>query len=141
MNAVGMSKRSGIGPLRAATAVLVVTIGLLGAAIAASPPAPALAAPPARLGAAGSAADALGAATTGTTLPAPANQTPATTVVPIQKQLPTPPVTLPLTTHQASTTLNPILAKVSIAGFVLFLLLLMIQLILTRRGRRGRWTL
>ncbi|MCL2395120.1 MAG: hypothetical protein FWC87_10580 [Acidimicrobiaceae bacterium] len=100
------------------TVVLVLTIALLLAGATAQRPGPAL------------------AATSATTLP-----TTATTVVPIQNQLPAPPVTLPLTTRQASTRLNPVLAKVSMGGFALFLLLLMIQFVLTRRGRRGRWTL
>jgi hypothetical protein len=134
------SKPNGIGLARAAAMALAVTIGLLWAAEA-SRPAPSLGTPPARVSAAGSAGDTLLADTSGTTLPAAPNPTPATTVVPIQNQLPAPPVTLPLTTRQASTSLNPVLAKLSIAGFALFLLLLMLQLILTRRGRRGRWTL
>lgn len=102
--------------------VLVVAVGLLMAG-AASRPAPAL------------------SATSGTTLPTASNTTTATTVVPIQNRLPAPPVTLPLTTRQTSTRINPVLAKLSLAGFALFLLLLMIQFVLTRRGRRGRWTL
>lgn len=103
--------------------VLVLTMGVLAGAVAAPRPAPAL------------------AATSGTSLPTAANPTTATTVTPIQNQLPAPPVTLPLTTRQASTRLNPWLAKLSLAGFALFLLLVVIQVILTRPRRRRRWTL
>lgn len=113
---------NGRPPRSAVLLVLVVTVGL-GVAGVTSVAAPAL------------------AATTGTTLPNASPTTTATTVLPIQNRLPAPPVTLPLTTRQASTRLNPVLAKVSIAGFALFFLLVVIQLILTRRGRRGRWTL
>jgi hypothetical protein len=64
-----------------------------------------------------------------------------TTVAPIGNQLPSPSVTLPLTTRPESVHVDPLLAKLSLAGFALFLLLLIVQSVLTRPRRRGRWTL
>lgn len=154
-----MNRRCGSRYPRAPLAALAMVAGILLAGAAVSQPAPAFGATPARAGAVrsakppaleatasragagGSASHAVLSATSGTTLPTASNPTTATTVVPIQKQLPAPPVTLPLTTRQASTRLNPLLAKLSIAGFALFLLLLLVQFILTRPRRRGRWTL
>jgi hypothetical protein len=67
---------------------------------------------------------------------------PATTVVPIGNQLPAPPVTLPLTTHPESVHVDPLLAKLSLGGFALVILMLLVQWGLTRpRRRKRRWTL
>jgi hypothetical protein len=83
------------------------------------------------------------AATTPPTVSAaPTTVASGTTVVPIGNQLPAPPVTLPLTTRPASAHVDPLLAKLSLAGFAFVILLLLIQAVLTRPRRRpGRWTL
>jgi hypothetical protein len=81
---------------------------------------------------------------TPTTVAASATVAPpsGSTVVPIGSQLPAPPVTLPLTTKPESSHVDPLLAKLSLAGFALVILLLFVQTILTRpRRRKRRWTL
>jgi hypothetical protein len=84
-------------------------------------------------------------AATPTTVPSSATTvapTSGSTVVPIGSQLPAPPVTLPLTTKPESSHVDPLLAKLSLAGFALVILLLFVQTILTRpRRRKRRWTL
>jgi hypothetical protein len=108
-------------------------------------PAAAAATPPAATPAAGTRAAGTPTAATPTTV-APSATTVAptsgSTLVPIGSQLPAPPVTLPLTTKPESSHVDPLLAKLSLAGFALVIVLLFVQTILTRpRRRKRRWTL
>lgn len=74
---------------------------------------------------------------TGTTVPS----TTVAPVVPIGNNLAPTPATVPFATASKSAHVDPILAKVSLGAFALVLLLLIIQFVLTRRGRSRRWTL
>jgi beta-lactamase regulating signal transducer with metallopeptidase domain len=76
--------------------------------------------------------------TTPTTTAAP---TSTTTLVPIGSQIAPTPNTVPFITRTTHASISPIWAKVSLAGLALVLLFLVVQTILTRSGRRGRWTL
>jgi hypothetical protein len=78
------------------------------------------------------------AATTPPTTAAPA---PATTLVPIGSQIVPTPNTVPFATRTTHASINPIWAKVSLAAFALLILFMVVQSVLTRGGRRRRWTL
>jgi hypothetical protein len=89
------------------------------------------------------AAAATRAATPTTAVPATAPPTvPATaaTVAPIPGGTATP-STLPLATRQPSAHVSAIFPILSIAGFLLVLLMLAVQWFLTKPGRRRSWTL
>ncbi|MCU4183909.1 hypothetical protein K6U06_06015 [Acidiferrimicrobium sp. IK] len=64
-----------------------------------------------------------------------------TTVVPIKGRIPSAPSTVPFVTKAQSAHVNPILAKISLAGLALALLIMAVQFVLTRPGREGRRTL
>lgn len=62
---------------------------------------------------------------------------PATTLAPIKGKLPPPPSTVPFVTRATSAHVDPILAKISLAGLALALLIMAVQFVLTRPGRHG----
>ena len=74
-------------------------------------------------------------ATTTTTSASP------TTIAGIAGRVPTAPRTVPLRTHATSAHVDPVLARIAESAFGLFVVLLLVQFLLTRPGRRGRRTL
>jgi hypothetical protein len=74
---------------------------------------------------------------TGTTAPS----TTVAPVVPIGNNIAPTPATVPFATASKNAHVDPILAKVSLGAFAFVLLLLLVQFVLTRRGRSRRWTL
>jgi hypothetical protein len=48
---------------------------------------------------------------------------------------------LPFITKGSNAHVDPVLAKISLGGFALTLLIMIVQFVLTRPGRRGRHTL
>lgn len=71
----------------------------------------------------------------------PTSVAPPTTIAGIAGRLPPAPSTVPFRTRAQSARVDPLLAKLSLGGFALFLLLVATQVVLTRPGRRGRRTL
>ncbi|MGH3284809.1 MAG: hypothetical protein ACRDPD_09035, partial [Streptosporangiaceae bacterium] len=73
--------------------------------------------------------------------PAHAQHTTSTTIAGIAGHIPKTPTTVPLTTRKPNAHFSPVFAELSAAGFALVVLMLLVQVVLTRRHRRGRWTL
>ena len=73
-------------------------------------------------------------AATATTVLAP----PTTTPTPIKNGIPPPVVTIPFRTKAQSAHVNPLFAYLSGVGFLVALLMMGTQYVLTRPGRRGR---
>jgi hypothetical protein len=73
--------------------------------------------------------------------PTTAAPAPPATLVPIGSQIVPTPNTVPFVTRTTHASINPIWAKVSLAGIALVILFLVVQSVLTRAGRSRRWTL
>ncbi len=72
----------------------------------------------------------------------PTTVVPSTPVVaPIKGRLPSAPSTVPFTTKAQSAHVDPVLAKISLGGLGVAVLIMAVQFVLTRPGRRGRRTL
>jgi hypothetical protein len=65
---------------------------------------------------------------------------PTTVAGPVRPDL-SPPATIPFGTHRPDAHFGPCWAYLSVGGFAAFLLIAMVQFVLTRPGRRGRRTL
>jgi hypothetical protein len=65
---------------------------------------------------------------------------PTTVAGPVRPDL-SPPATIPFSTHRPNAHFGPFWAYLSAGGFAAFLLIAMLQFVLTRPGRRGRRTL